>query len=88
VALAIWPPDKTLAKTCADFSDLEKLVRMVVSICSVTGPPQLCGSMMPGGSTIWMASCKVLHSPHRVMRLASSTRASRAEISPARAGGC
>ena len=23
VALAIWLPDKTLAKTCADFSDLE-----------------------------------------------------------------
>ena len=23
VALAIWVPDKTLAKTCADFSDLE-----------------------------------------------------------------
>jgi len=23
VALAIWFPDKTLAKTCADFSDLE-----------------------------------------------------------------
>ena len=45
MALAIWPPDKTLAKTCADFSDLEKLVRMVVSTCSVTGPPQLRGSM-------------------------------------------
>ena len=23
VALAVWHPDKTLAKTCADFSDLE-----------------------------------------------------------------
>jgi len=23
IALAIWFPDKTLAKTCADFSDLE-----------------------------------------------------------------
>jgi hypothetical protein len=100
VALAIWPPDKTLAKTCADFSDLEKLVRMVVSTCSVTGPPQLRGSMtsrqvaasqrslMLRGSTIWMASRKVLHSPHRVVRLSSSTRASRAEISPARASGC
>jgi hypothetical protein len=100
VALAIWPPDKTLAKTCAAFSDLEKLVRMVVSICSVTGPPRLRGSMisrqvaasqrslMLGGSTIWIASRKVLHSPHRVMRLSSSTRASRAEISPARASGC
>jgi hypothetical protein len=97
VALAIWPPDKTLAKTCADFSDLEKLVRMVVSTCSVTGPPQLRGSMtsrqvaasqrslmLRGG----MASRKVLHSPHRVVRLSSSTRASRAEISPARASGC
>ena len=100
VALAIWPPDKTLAKTCADFGDLEKLVRMVVSTCSVTGPPQLRGSMisrqvaasqrslMLRRSTIWMASRKVLHSRHRVMRLSSSTRASRAEISPARASGC
>ena len=66
---------------------------MVTFICSVTSPPRLHGSMisrrvaaplrslMRGGSAIWMASRKVSHSPHRVVRLSGSTCASRAEIS-------
>jgi hypothetical protein len=77
----------------APTSVTSKLVRMVVSICSVTSPPQLRGSMisrrvaapqrslMHGGSAIWMASRKALHSPHRVTRSSGSTHASRAEIS-------
>ena len=92
VALAVWLPDKILAKTCADFSDLEigpdgRLYLLM------TSPPRLRGSMisrraaaalrslMRGGSAIWMASRKVSHSPHRVVRSSGSTRASRAEIS-------
>jgi hypothetical protein len=66
---------------------------MVIFICSVTSPPRLHGlmifwrvvaplrSLMRGGSAIWMASRKVSHSPHRVVRSSGSTRASRAEIS-------
>jgi len=66
---------------------------MVASICSVTSPSRLRGSMisrrvaaplrslMRGGSAIWMASRKVSHSPHRVVRSSGLTRASRAEIS-------
>src|SRR6516225_9674050 len=66
---------------------------MVTSICSVTSPPRLRGSkisrraetllhsLMRGDSAIWMASRKVSHSPHRVVRSSGSTRASRAEIS-------
>jgi hypothetical protein len=38
-------------------------------------------SSMLGAWAIWMASRKVLHSRHRVMRLSASTLASRAEIS-------
>jgi hypothetical protein len=85
VALANWIPDKTLAKT---------------SICSVTSPPQLRGSMifrqvaaprrslMRGGSAIWMASRKGLHSPHRVTQSSGSTHAAAPKSRPARAGGC
>ena len=77
----------------APTSVTSKLVRMVASICSVTSPPRLRGSMisrraaaplrslMRGGSAIWVASRKVSHSPHRVVRSSGSTRASRAEIS-------
>ena len=69
VALAIWLPDKTLAKTCADFSDLE-IGPDGTFICLVTSPPRLRGSMisrwvaaplrslMRGSSAIWMASRK------------------------------
>jgi len=92
VALAIWLPDKTLGKTCADFSALEigpdgRLYLLSDKSSTIArlddlpagGAPQR--SLMLGGSTIWMASRKVLHSPHRVTRLSGSTRASRAEIS-------
>jgi hypothetical protein len=60
--------------------ELWSLSRTVVSICSATGPPRLRGSMicrrvvaplhslMPGGSTISIASRKVSHTPHRVAR--------------------
>jgi hypothetical protein len=55
VALAIWLPDKKLAKTCADFSDLE-IGPDGYSICSVTNPLRLRGSMisprMRGGSAM------------------------------------
>jgi hypothetical protein len=37
--------------------------------------------VLRGGSAIWMASQKVLHSLHGAPRLSGSTRASRAEIS-------
>jgi hypothetical protein len=77
----------------APTSVISKLVRMAVSICSVTSLPQLRGSMisqrvaapprslMRGGLTIWMANQKVLHLPHRVTRLSGSTCASHPEIS-------
>jgi hypothetical protein len=92
VALSIWLPDKTLAKTCADFSDLEIGPDGYLYLLS-DSPPRLRGlmisrrvaaprrSLMRGGSAIWMASQKVLHSHHRVARSSASTRASRAEIS-------
>jgi hypothetical protein len=91
VALATGFPTKHWPRP-APTSVTSKLVPMVVSICSVTSPPQLRGSMifrrvaaslhslMRGGSAIWMASRKVLHSLHRVTRLSGSTRASRAKI--------
>jgi hypothetical protein len=92
VALAIWIPDKALAKTCADFSDLEigpdgclyLLSDKSSSIARLDDLPAVAAtqrSLMRGGSAIWMASRKVLHSPHRVTRSWASTHASRAEIS-------
>ena len=68
-----WPkPASTLVTS--------RSVRMVASICSVTSPPRLRGSvisrraaarlrsLMRGGSAIWTASRSVSHSPRRVMR--------------------
>jgi hypothetical protein len=92
VALASWFPDKTLVKTCADFSDLEigpdgylyllsdKSAQLRGSMISgrVAAPLH---SLMRGSSAIWMASRKVSHSPHKVVRSSGSTRARRDEIS-------
>ena len=92
VALAIWLPDKTLAKTCVDFSDLEigpdgylyllsdksSTIARLDSSRRVAAPLRC---LMRGSSAICMASRKVSHSPHRVVRLSGSTCASRAEIS-------
>jgi hypothetical protein len=92
VALAIWVPDKTLAKTCADFSDLEigpdgclyLLSDKSSSIARLDDLPA-------GGGTAalvdawWLGNLdgkpEGLHSPHRVTRSSASTHASRAEIS-------
>jgi len=80
VALAIWHPDKILAKTCADFSDLEIgpdgfLYLLSDKSCTIAR------LLMHGNSAIWMANRKASHSPHRVVRSSGLTRASRAEIS-------
>ena len=102
VALAIWLPDKILAKTCADFSDLEigpdgRLYLLSDKSSTIARLDDL----PPGGGAaalldawrpaIWMASRKVSHSPPRVVRSSRSTRASRAEISSCwspRSPGC
>ena len=80
VSLAVWLPDKALAKTCTDFSDISIGPDDCLYICSVTSPPRLRGSMisrrvaaprrslMRGGSVIWTASRKASHSPQRVVR--------------------
>jgi hypothetical protein len=92
VALAIWVPGKTLAKTCADFSDLEigpdgclyLLSDKSSTIARLDDLPAGGGAAAlvdGGGSATWMARRKVLHSPHRVTRSSGSTHASRAEIS-------
>jgi len=93
VALAIWVPDKTLAKTCADFNDLEigpdgclyllsdksSTIARLDDLSRRVAAPQR--SLMRGGSAIWMASRKALHSRHRGTRSSGSTHESRAEIS-------
>ena len=79
IALASWLPDKTLAKTCADFSDLEigpdgclyLLSDKSSTIARLGDLPAAAArlrSSIRGGSAIWTASRKVSHSPRRVMR--------------------
>src|SRR5262245_58308351 len=96
VALAIWLPDRMLAKTCADFSDLEIgpdgcLYLLSDKSCTIARLDDLRAgggtAALLGGWAIWMANRKVSHSPHRVVRSSGLTRASRAEISSL-AGGC
>src|SRR6516164_4118249 len=83
VALAVWLPDKTLAKTCADFSDLEIGPDGYLYLLSDKSSTIARLDDLPagGGSATWMASPKVSRSPHRAARSSGSTRASRAEIS-------
>jgi hypothetical protein len=92
VALAIWLPDKSLAKTCADFSDLaigpdgylyllsdkSSTIARLDDLPAGAAPR---GSLMRGGSAIWMASRRVSHLPDRAVRLSDSTRARHAETS-------
>jgi hypothetical protein len=92
VALASWLPNKTLAKTCADFSDLEigpdgylyllsdksSTIARLDDLQRVVVPLR---SLMLGGSAIWMASRKVLHSPRGVVQSSGSTPASLVETS-------
>jgi len=92
VALAIWHPDKILAKTCADFSDLEIgpdgfLYLLSDKSCTIAR----LGDLPAGGGTAALLGAwrlgdldgkpEGLASPHRVVRSSGSTRASRAEIS-------
>jgi hypothetical protein len=92
VALATWFPDKSLATTCADFSDLEigpdgrlyllsdqssTIARLEISR-RAAAPPRF---LLRGGLALWMASRKVFHSPQKVERSSDSTHASRARIS-------
>jgi hypothetical protein len=90
VALASWHPDRTLAKTCADFSDLEigpdgclyllsDKSSTIARLDDLPAAPRR--SSMRGGSAIWMASQKVSHSLPRAMRSSGWTRARRAETS-------
>ena len=92
VALAIWLPDKTLGKTCADFSDLEigpdgylyllsDKSSTIARIDGLRAGAAALRSLPHGSSAISMASRKVSHSPHRGVRSSGSTRASRAAIS-------
>jgi len=90
VALAIWLPDKTLAKTCADFSDLEigpdgclyllsDKSSTIARLDELSAGGGLLGSSKHGGSAISMASRKVSHSPRWVVRSSGLTRARRGE---------
>jgi len=92
VALAIWLPDKTLAKTCADFSDLAMGPDGCLYLLSDKSSTIARLDDLPAGGgaaallDAWRlgnleASRKASHSPQRVRRSSRSTRARRAEIS-------
>jgi hypothetical protein len=92
VALAIWLPDKLLAKTCADFSDLaigpdgylyllSDKSSTIARLDDLPAGAELPRSLMPCISAIWTASRKAWHSPGRGVPSSGLIRARPAETS-------